>query len=137
MSLDWYRDIVDFHREVIGDSFPTTPHMPADKYQDLRHNLIEEEMGETLVAISFGNLTEIADGIVDSIVVLLGTAVTYGIDIRPIWNEVHRTNMAKKGGKLRKDGKLLKPKGWKPPEVERLIKEQGDNCRIFAAEGRK
>lgn len=125
MSKDWYADIVEFHKEVMEDNFPTTPYLPDLKHRQLRQALIKEEMEETLDAIGFGNdLVEIADGICDSIVVLLGTAVTCGIDIRPIWDEVHRTNMLKKEGRMREDGKRLKPPGWKPPEVERLIREQ-------------
>jgi len=122
--IDWYQDIVDFHKQVMEDDFPKKPYIPSPELKELRGILIIEETSETLDAMDKGDLAKIADGIADSIVVLLGTAVTYGIDIRPIWDEVHRTNMAKKGGKLRRDGKLLKPKGWKPPEIKRLIKEQ-------------
>ena len=121
---DWYQDIVDFHREVMKDEFPTTPHIPTDRYTVLRQKLIKEETEETLKALRTGNLVGIADGIADSIVVLLGTAVTCGIDMRPVWNEVHRTNMAKKEGKLREDGKRLKPKKWKPPDIEGEIRRQ-------------
>jgi len=126
MSKDWYKDVVDFHKEVIEDSFPTTPYLPSLGLRQLRQSLIEEEVAETLDAIGFSNdLVKLADGICDSIVVLLGTAVTYGIDIRPIWDEVHRTNMLKKGGKLRADGKKLKPEGWLPPDVASILEEQG------------
>jgi len=127
MSKDWYQDIVDFHEQVMGDNFPKYPHViPREQkhFRDLRRELIREEVQETIDAIWQDDLVEIADGIVDSIVVLLGTAVTYGIDIRPIWDEIHKTNMLKKGGRLREDGKRLKPKGWKPPEVKRIIEEQ-------------
>jgi len=124
MSKDWYQDIVDFHKEVMLDNFTTHPHLPDQRLKNLRARLIEEEVGETLRAMTEGNLVGIADGIADSIVVLLGTAVTYGIDMRPIWNAVHETNMAKKGGSIRPDGKKLKPEGWTHPDIERLIKEQ-------------
>jgi len=122
--MDWYQDILDFHKaaELHIEDKPTIP--PAD-ISKLRWSLIEEEIEETREAIFQGNLIEIADGIVDSIVVLLGTAVSYGIDIRPIWNEVHKTNMAKVGGRRREDGKLLKPAGWTPPDVEGELRKQG------------
>ena len=68
---------------------------------------------------------EIADGICDSIYVLLGAALELGINITPLWDEVQRTNMAKEGGAIREDGKILKPEGWKPPVISRLLKEQG------------
>jgi len=124
MSKDWQKDIEDFHEQVMEDNFPKEPYMPSKKLRILRGRLIIEEVGEMLDAMDRDDLVKIADGAADAIVVILGTMVTYGIDLRPIWDEVHRTNMLKKGGKKRADGKLLKPEGWKPPEIERLIKEQ-------------
>jgi hypothetical protein len=40
-----------------------------------------------------------------------------GIDLRPFFREVHRTNMWKLKGPKREDGKQLKPEGWKPPRL--------------------
>ena len=124
MGNDWFKDICDFHREVMLDVFPNRPHIPPKKFIELRKKLIREEVGETLDAIEANDLIELADGICDAIVVLLGTAVTYGIDIRPVWDEVHKTNMAKAAGPMREDGKRLKPVGWRPPEVARLLRLQ-------------
>lgn len=124
MSADWYQDIVDFHKDVMNDNFECYPHLPSRQLQYLRRNLIKEEISETLSAIRTGNLVELADGIVDSIVVLLGAAVTYGIDIRPVWDIIHASNMAKKEGKLRADGKMMKPEGWTPPDVKAEIARQ-------------
>lgn len=129
MSNDWYHDVVEFHREVMLDVFPTYPYLPSDSFKNLRYGLVLEEMEETLKAIQGNDLVGIADGICDSIVVLLGTAVTYGIDIRPIWDEVHRTNMAKRAGPLREDGKRLKPLDWEPPKVRELLAAQGGVCQ--------
>lgn len=124
MSLDWYQDIKDFHKNVMLDRFDPRPHIPEEKYKKLRETLIKEEVKETLIALENDDLIEIADGIVDSIVVLLGTAVTYGIDMRSIWDEVHKTNMAKADGEMRADGKRLKPDNWVPPNIKDLIDEQ-------------
>jgi len=125
MSKDWYQDIVDFHEQVMKDNFLKRPHIPEGKLKRLRIELIIEEVArELLPAMRTDDLVKIADGIGDSIVVLIGAAITYGIDIRPIWDEIHRTNMLKKDGDTRADGKKLKPKGWKPPEIEKIIKEQ-------------
>jgi len=124
MSKDWHQDIKDYHNKVMQDRFFEYPHLPSQAYQNLRRNLIKEEIKETLDAIRNDDLVELADGIADSIVVLLGTAVTYGIDIRPIWDIVHASNMAKKGGKLRDDGKMMKPEGWQPPDIKSEIDRQ-------------
>lgn len=106
----------------------------------LRADLIAEEVKETLEALTGhevdfviqnhvgrfkkGDMPEIADGIVDSIYVLLGTAIEYGIDIEPIWGAVQKANMAKVGGGIREDGKRLKPEGWEPPPIADLIEAQ-------------
>ena len=123
MSKDWYEDIKEFHMEF-GHHIGRIPKIPPMKIFKLRYSLIEEEMRETLDALFIDDLEGIADGICDSIVVLLGTAISYGIDIRRIWNEVHKSNMAKIGGGKREDCKSLKPEGWEPPNIKELLEEQ-------------
>lgn len=55
----------------------------------------------------------------------LFAAIDLGIDIKPLFEEVHRTNMLKVGGPTRADGKILKPEGWQPPRIRELLIEQG------------
>ena len=123
MSKDMYEDILEFSKEF-NQHIGSTPKVPRDGVKVLRQCLIREEVEETIKAIEENDLVEIADGIADSIVVLLGTAIAYGIDIRPIWDEVHKTNMAKVGGEVRPDGKQLKPEGWVAPDIQNLLDEQ-------------
>lgn len=123
MSNDWYQDIADFHKAT-EHYISSRPSSPPNEVCHLRHSLIDEEMGETLKAIENDDLVELADGIADSIVVLLGTAISYGIDIRPVWDEVHATNMTKVGGLKREDGKSLKPDGWTPPKIKEILDAQ-------------
>jgi predicted HAD superfamily Cof-like phosphohydrolase len=121
--MDWFNDILDFHK-IFKQKISKKPEVPDIDTVLLRSDLIKEEYTELHIAIMRDDLINIADGITDLIVVLLGTAISYGIDIRPIWNEIHKTNMAKIGGPIRDDGKILKPTGWKAPEIDRLLKEQ-------------
>jgi len=44
-----------------------------------------------------------------------------GIDLRPFFREVHRTNMNKLSGPVREDGKKLKPPDWKPPRIVEML----------------
>lgn len=110
----------------------------------LRARLIHEEANETIRALGFepGVLDEprpqlrssvdivgVADGIADAIFVLLGTAVSLGINIAPVWREVQRSNMTKidpATGRARKrdDGKILKPPTFSPADVNRVIEDQ-------------
>jgi predicted HAD superfamily Cof-like phosphohydrolase len=120
---DMYQDVYDFHDKFgcyIGDK----PSVPDIGTKELRKNIVKEEYDELIDAIDNNDLPEIADGIADLIYVLLGTAVSYGIDIRPIWEEVQRTNMAKIGGSKRSDGKILKPEGWVGPDIKGLLEKQ-------------
>lgn len=71
------------------------------------------------------NLPKLADAIEDLKYVLLGTDLAFGIDGAPLWEAVHRANMAKADGPVSPTGKRLKPPGWKPPDIERLLREQG------------
>lgn len=125
MSKDWYQDVADLCK-ALEHYIGKRPSLPSSEVVRLRYNLIEEEMRETLWAIEEGNLVEIADGIADSIVVLLSTAISYGIDIRPVWDEVYQTNMAKIGGPKRADGKSLKPEGWQPPRIKEILEDQSE-----------
>jgi predicted HAD superfamily Cof-like phosphohydrolase len=59
----------------------------------------------------------LAKELCDVHVVVSGTAVEYGIPEDLVYEEVHRSNMAKAGGPVREDGKVLKPDGWTPPNV--------------------
>lgn len=119
-----FKDIYDLHAALGAYTGLDGPKIPDIDTQRLRWSLIDEEIRELHSAIVDDDLPKIADGIVDSIVVLIGTALAYGIDLRPLWDEVQRANMAKVGGPKRADGKCLKPPGWQPPNIEGLLVSQ-------------
>lgn len=124
--LDWYRDVYDFHVKfncLINDR----PTLPPENTARLRADMEREELRELHEATEQGDLAGIADAIADLIYVLLGRAVSYGIDMRPVWEAVHQANMAKVGGSKRSDGKVMKPEGWEPPDIEAIIARQALN----------
>jgi predicted HAD superfamily Cof-like phosphohydrolase len=48
-------------------------------------------------------------------------------DVAGAWNEVARSNLDKIDSvtgkvKKREDGKVMKPEGWKPPQLENFVK---------------
>ena len=121
---NWQQDVEDFHKKFeqkIGDN----PGFSDEDTMKLRIALVEEEILELKDACKDNDFPSFVDAITDSIYVLLGTAIATGVDIEPIWTEVQKTNMAKAVGNKRDDGKLLKPEGWKPPDIKALLKEQG------------
>jgi predicted HAD superfamily Cof-like phosphohydrolase len=126
MSKNWLEDIKNL-MNLFQQPVRTTPTVRVSEQEaHLRYVLVHEESNELLTAIKENNLEKIADGIVDTIVVTLGAACTYGIDVQPIWDEIHKTNLLKSTGPINPvTGKKQKPEGWKPPEVVRLLKEQG------------
>lgn len=141
MSRDWQDDVRKFHKRC-GQSIEITPTIPTLKELNLRIDLINEEINKELIPLleryqdpqyrKIGNNTkdiaEITDGILDSIYVLLGTLIVFGVEAQPIWDEIQKSNMKKRGGGYREDGKVLKPKGWTPPDIQKLIQIQcGEN----------
>ena len=92
---------------------------------ELRCSLIAEEAQETMDAARAGDLPGAVDGLCDLIYVALGAAVRWGVSLDELFTEVHEANMRKDGGGSRPDGKILKPNGWRPPDIEGLLRKQG------------
>jgi predicted HAD superfamily Cof-like phosphohydrolase len=92
-------------------------------------NLIAEEVTEFGLAVSQNDKVETLDALVDILVVTIGAIHSMGADAEGAWKEVMRTNFAKidkETGKVRKreDGKVLKPVGWEPPNLEPFLKKE-------------
>jgi predicted HAD superfamily Cof-like phosphohydrolase len=90
-------------------------------------DLITEEYNELKDAIVANDRVEQLDALVDILVVTVGAIRAAGWDGEAAWKEVMDTNFAKidaDTGKVRKreDGKVLKPEGWKAPELEQFVK---------------
>ena len=88
--------------------------------------LIDEEYGELVDAVMADDKVEQLDALVDILVVTMGAIRAAGWDGEAAWKEVMDTNFAKidaTTGKVRKreDGKVLKPEGWKAPELSQFI----------------
>ncbi len=88
--------------------------------------LIDEEVGELEEAVMADDRVEQLDALVDILVVTMGAIRAGGFDGEGAWKEVMDTNFAKidpDTGKVRKreDGKVLKPEGWKAPELAQFI----------------
>jgi predicted HAD superfamily Cof-like phosphohydrolase len=90
-------------------------------------DLITEEYTELHDAIKEHDKVETLDALIDILVVTIGAINSMGADGEGAWNEVMATNFAKidpETGKVRKreDGKVLKPEGWKAPELAQFVK---------------
>lgn len=114
--------VLDFHAAMglpVGH-----PKRPQFSRAPLRLSLLMEELSELASAVAADDLVEAADALADLEYILLGTAIEWGIDLGPVFEEVHVSNMRKVGGPMRADGKKLKPPGWTPPDVAGVLERQ-------------
>lgn len=102
---------------------------PAIRDGDLRVALALEETDEFLEAVRAGDLLEAVDAICDILYVTFGAADAFGVDIEPLFEIVHASNMRKVNGPTDlATGKRLKPPGWVPPTEElraELVRQGG------------
>ena len=104
--------------------------LEPDEYY-LRYRLGKEELVEYLDACKDDNLIEVTDALADQLYILLGTMNAHGMQnvIEDVFDEVHRSNMSKLGsdGKpiYREDGKVLKGPNFSPPNLEKLLSDNG------------
>ena len=93
---------------------------------NLYTKLIQEETDELWVANAAADPKECLDALIDIMVVTIGAIHSLGVDGEGAWAEVMRSNLDKIDPitgfvKKREDGKVLKPEGWKPPELDQFI----------------
>lgn len=90
-----------------------------EKLRSLTVVQLQSELGSKTQIIN------VADALADKIYIDIGTALEFGIPLDRVWAAVQHANMAKVGldGKVlrREDGKILKPEGWQPPDVEKAV----------------
>jgi predicted HAD superfamily Cof-like phosphohydrolase len=116
--------VEDFHRtfDIVLNRIPT---VVDGRTRELRVKLIQEEFDELREALAAEDLSSIAKEMADLLYVVYGTAVSYGIEMDPVFREVHRSNMSKVGGYKREDGKWVKPATYSPASIEPILAEQG------------
>jgi predicted HAD superfamily Cof-like phosphohydrolase len=116
--------VTEFHRTfdiVIG----TSPGIPDAATCTLRVRLIQEEFDELREALAQRDVEAVAKELADLLYVVYGTAVSCGIDMAPVFREVHRSNLSKVGGHKRADGKWIKPPDYSPAHLQPILAVQG------------
>ena len=93
--------------------------LSTDKINNLRINLIEEELIELKDAVRKKDIKEVADALTDILYVTYGAGHAFGINLDNCFEEVQKSNMSKLGedGKpiYNELGKVMKgPKYFKP-----------------------
>mgnify|MGYP006091498543 FL=1 len=110
---------VKIFMDTFGQEVKTKPSFANDKINQLRYDLIYEELDELKVALESKNLLEVADALTDILYVTYGAGHAFGIDLDECFEEVQNSNMSKLGddGKpiYNEVGKVMKgPKYFKP-----------------------
>jgi predicted HAD superfamily Cof-like phosphohydrolase len=111
-----------FMRACLQETTKDVPHQSC-----MYLNLIDEEVGELHEAVLQGDDVDTFDAILDIIVVCIGYGLSRGWPMVEGWQEVMRSNLAKIDVdgfvKRRADGKILKPDGWKAPNLTRVLQD--------------
>ena len=122
---DYQRLVREWH-EAKGVVVADTLTFPSKALAELRGKLISEEALEALLVLRTNpSLPDIAKELADLLYVTFGTAVSLGIDLGPVFEEVHRSNMTKDPANRRSDGKILKGPNYIPPDIESVLLRQG------------
>lgn len=115
--------VAEFHQtfDIVQEPIPT---IPDEATRELRVRLIQEEFDELQDALRERDTVAVAKELADLLYVVYGTAVSCGIDMEPVFREVHRSNMSKVGGHKREDGKWVKPATYSPARLELILVAQ-------------
>jgi predicted HAD superfamily Cof-like phosphohydrolase len=148
------QSVREFHR-VFGATINEKPTEPTPQDMYLRYNLIMEELCEYFGASyrqhqegAKADLIEVADALGDLLYVVYGAGITYGIDLEPVFKEIHRSNMSKLWRKAdvshirtgwtvesvneafcivkNEHGKIMKPATWSPPDIAGVLRAQAE-----------
>ena len=112
--------------ETFGQEVKSSPSFSSEKINELRYNLIKEELDEFKQALEDNDLLEVADALTDILYVTYGAGHAFGIDLDACFVEVQNSNMSKLGldGKpiFNDQGKVMKGPNYFKPDLSKYIK---------------
>lgn len=115
-----------FH-QAFGHPVRQKPTHLSEERIEMRIDILREEISELEEAMLEQNIVNVADAIIDSIYILIGHALEFGIAHRleECFDEVQRSNMSKLGEDglpiYREDGKIMKGPKYSPPALAEII----------------
>ena len=112
--------------ETFGQEVKNKPSFSSDKINNLRYELIREELDELKEALNNKDLLEVADALTDILYVTYGAGHAFGIDLDSCFEEVQQSNMSKldKYGKpiYNESGKVMKGPNYFKPNLNKFVK---------------
>jgi predicted HAD superfamily Cof-like phosphohydrolase len=123
-----YYKVLEFH-ETYGMGISASPTLEIPS-KEMRFSLVEEELSEYREALDAEDIVKIADALADLVYVIYGAAIEHGINLDEVIDEVHKSNLSKLHHETgqpiyREDGKVLKGQNYVPPDIARVLKNQG------------
>ena len=111
--------------KTFGQEVKSKPSFSTDKINNLRIDLIKEELEELTEAMKNKDLLEVADALTDILYVTYGAGHAFGIDLDKCFEEVQNSNMSKLGtdGKpiYNDSGKVMKGPNYFKPDLSKFI----------------
>jgi len=112
--------------KTFGQEVKEKSSFSSDKINELRFNLIKEELEELRIAMDTKNLVEVADALTDILYVTYGAGHAFGINLDKCFDEVQQSNMSKlddHGNPIYNDfGKVMKGPKYFKPDLSKFIK---------------
>tara|TARA_Y100000816_G_scaffold247805_1_gene196685 strand:+ start:2631 stop:3005 length:375 start_codon:yes stop_codon:yes gene_type:complete len=111
--------------KTFGQEVKTKSELSNEKINNLRINLIIEELEELKIAIKQKDILEVADALTDILYVTYGAGHAFGINLDKCFEEVQNSNMSKLGidGKpiFNESGKVMKGPKYFKPDLSKFI----------------
>ena len=111
--------------ETFGQEVKNKPSFSTNKTNNLRYDLIKEELEELKVAMENNDLLEVADALTDILYVTYGAGHAFGIDLDKCFEEVQNSNMSKldNNGKpiYSEAGKVMKGPNYFKPDLKKFL----------------
>ncbi len=116
---------VGIFMKTFGQKVKTKAELTENKTNNLRINLIKEELQELEKAIKDKDILEVADALTDILYVTYGAGHAFGINLDKCFNEVQNSNMSKLGadGKpiYNESGKVMKGPNYFKPNLSKYL----------------
>jgi len=117
---------VGLFMKTFGQEVKSKPDFATDKINDLRVNLIVEELDELKVAVKNKDLKETVDALTDILYVTYGAGHAFGVNLDKCFDEVQKSNMSKldrEGKPIYNDsGKVMKGPNYFKPNLSKFLK---------------
>ena len=111
--------------QTFGQEVKTKASFSDEKTNQLRLDLISEELEELKNAMASKDLLEVADALTDILYVTYGAGHAFGINLDKCFDEVQNSNMSKLGsdGKpiYNESGKVMKGPDYFKPDLSKFL----------------